>query len=50
MFRAADLVLLNKIDLLPYVIFDVADFLDGARRANEPTQDGCLGISTHSAR
>ena len=34
MFRAADLVLLNKIDLLPYVNFDVADFLDGARRAN----------------
>ncbi|MEO7195759.1 MAG: hydrogenase nickel incorporation protein HypB [Pseudonocardiaceae bacterium] len=34
MFRAADLVLLNKIDLLPYVDFDVAAFLDGARRAN----------------
>lgn len=34
MFRAADLVLLNKIDLLPYVKFDVDDFLDGARRAN----------------
>lgn len=34
MFRAADLVLLNKIDLLPYVTFDVAAFLDGARRAN----------------
>lgn len=34
MFHAADLVLLNKIDLLPYVKFDVADFLDGARRAN----------------
>jgi hydrogenase nickel incorporation protein HypB len=34
MFRAADLVLLNKIDLLPYVNFDVAEFLDGARRAN----------------
>jgi hydrogenase nickel incorporation protein HypB len=34
MFHAADLVLLNKIDLLPYVKFDVADFLEGARRAN----------------
>jgi hydrogenase nickel incorporation protein HypB len=34
MFRAADLVLLNKIDLLPYVDFDVDAFLDGARRAN----------------
>lgn len=34
MFRVADLVLLNKIDLLPYVDFDVAAFLDGARAAN----------------
>lgn len=34
MFRAADLVLLNKTDLLPYVDFDVDAFLDGARRAN----------------
>ncbi|MGH3873167.1 MAG: hydrogenase nickel incorporation protein HypB [Pseudonocardiaceae bacterium] len=34
MFRAADVVLLNKIDLLPYVDFDVAAFLEGARRAN----------------
>ena len=34
MFRAADLVLLNKVDLLPYVNFDIDDFLDGARRAN----------------
>ena len=34
MFRAADLVLLNKIDLLPYVDFEVDAFLDGARRAN----------------
>ncbi len=34
MFRAADLVLLNKTDLLPYVDFDVAAFLEGARRAN----------------
>jgi hydrogenase nickel incorporation protein HypB len=34
MFRAADLVLLNKIDLLPYVDFDVEWFLEGARRAN----------------
>jgi hydrogenase nickel incorporation protein HypB len=33
MFRTADLVLLNKIDLLPYVDFDVARFIDGARRA-----------------
>jgi hydrogenase nickel incorporation protein HypB len=34
MFRAADLILLNKTDLLPYVDFDVAAFLEGARRAN----------------
>ncbi|MGH4012481.1 MAG: hydrogenase nickel incorporation protein HypB [Pseudonocardiaceae bacterium] len=34
MFRAANLVLLNKIDLLPYVDFDVAAFLEGARAAN----------------
>jgi hydrogenase nickel incorporation protein HypB len=34
MFRAADLVLLNKTDLLPYVDFDVDSFLEGARRAN----------------
>jgi hydrogenase nickel incorporation protein HypB len=34
MFRAADLVLLNKTDLLPYVDFDIAAFLEGARRAN----------------
>jgi hydrogenase nickel incorporation protein HypB len=34
MFRAADLVLLNKTDLLPYVDFDVDAFLEGARWAN----------------
>ncbi|MGH3914949.1 MAG: hydrogenase nickel incorporation protein HypB [Pseudonocardiaceae bacterium] len=34
MFRTATLVLLNKIDLLPYVDFDVAAFLEGARAAN----------------
>lgn len=33
MFRTADLVLVNKIDLLPYVDFDVARCLEGARRA-----------------
>jgi hydrogenase nickel incorporation protein HypB len=33
MFRTADLVLLTKIDLLPYVEFDVATFTAGARRA-----------------
>lgn len=34
MFRTADLVLINKIDLLPYVDFDVARCADAARRAN----------------
>lgn len=34
MFRTATLVLLNKIDLLPYVEFDVGAFLEGARAAN----------------
>jgi hydrogenase nickel incorporation protein HypB len=33
MFRTADLVLLSKGDLLPYVDFDVAQWVDGARRA-----------------
>jgi hydrogenase nickel incorporation protein HypB len=33
MFRTADLVLVNKIDLLPYVDFDVARCIDAARRA-----------------
>jgi len=33
MFRTADLVLLNKIDLLPYVDFDVAAWVAAARRA-----------------
>jgi hydrogenase nickel incorporation protein HypB len=34
MFAAADLVLLNKIDLLPYLDFDVERCLAGARRVN----------------
>jgi hydrogenase nickel incorporation protein HypB len=32
MFRAAHLVLLNKVDLLPYVPFDQAQFVDRARQ------------------
>ena len=32
MFRQADLVLLNKIDLLPYVDFDVRDYAAGLRK------------------
>jgi hydrogenase nickel incorporation protein HypB len=34
MFHAADLMVLNKIDLLPHVDFDVAQCIDYARRVN----------------
>ncbi len=34
MFRAADLLVLNKVDLLPYVDFDVQRCLDHARQIN----------------
>jgi hydrogenase nickel incorporation protein HypB len=34
MFNAADLMILNKIDLLPYLKFDVAKCIDFARRVN----------------
>jgi hydrogenase nickel incorporation protein HypB len=34
MFHAADLMLINKIDLLPYVHFDVAQSIAYARRVN----------------
>ncbi len=38
MFAAAHLMVLNKIDLLPYVDFDVARCLDYARRVNPGMQ------------
>jgi hydrogenase nickel incorporation protein HypB len=34
MFRAADLMLLNKVDLLPHLSFDVARCIDNARKVN----------------
>ncbi|MFZ2725001.1 MAG: hydrogenase nickel incorporation protein HypB [Methylococcaceae bacterium] len=34
MFNAADIMLLNKIDLLPYLEFDVAQCINYARRVN----------------
>jgi hydrogenase nickel incorporation protein HypB len=34
MFAAADLLLLNKIDLLPYLDFDLASTIEYARRVN----------------
>ena len=38
MFHAADLVLLNKIDLLPYLQFDVERCIEYARRVNPRIQ------------
>lgn len=38
MFRASSIVLLNKIDLLPYVPFDEARFLDHVRLVNPALQ------------
>jgi len=34
MFRSCGLVLVNKIDLLPYLDFDMAGFLDNLRKVN----------------
>jgi hydrogenase nickel incorporation protein HypB len=38
MFHAASLMILNKIDLLPYVDFDVDRCIDYARRVNPGIQ------------
>jgi hydrogenase nickel incorporation protein HypB len=38
MFAAADLVVVNKTDLLPYVDFDLARFSDNTRRVNSRAQ------------
>jgi hydrogenase nickel incorporation protein HypB len=38
MFNAADLMILNKVDLLPYLTFDVAKCVDYARRVNPKLQ------------
>ena len=38
MFAAADLMLLNKIDLLPYLRFDIAQCIEFARRVNPGLQ------------
>ncbi|MEV0084886.1 hydrogenase nickel incorporation protein HypB [Saccharopolyspora sp. NPDC050642] len=46
MFRSADLVLLNKIDLLPHVDFDVARFTDAASTANPGARVQPLSVST----
>ncbi len=44
MFAAADLMLLNKVDLLPYLEFDVAKAIDAARRALGSAVGLILGI------
>ena len=38
MFRTADVVLLNKIDLLPYINFDVDKFIADVRKLNPNVQ------------
>ena len=38
MFQAADLLLLNKIDLLPYLDFDIEQCIEYARRVNPGIQ------------
>jgi hydrogenase nickel incorporation protein HypB len=38
MFAAATLMVINKVDLLPYVSFDVARCIDAARRINPDIQ------------
>jgi hydrogenase nickel incorporation protein HypB len=46
MFRAAELVLLNKIDLLPYVEFDVAAAIANARQVNPALTVLCVSART----
>lgn len=47
MFAAADLMILNKIDLLPYVSFDVERCLELARRVNPDLQVLELSATTY---
>jgi hydrogenase nickel incorporation protein HypB len=46
MFRAADLVLVNKVDLLPHVDFDVERAIGNARAVNPGVQ--ALRVSARS--
>ncbi|MDA3625203.1 hydrogenase nickel incorporation protein HypB [Saccharopolyspora sp. WRP15-2] len=46
MFRSADLVLLNKIDLLPHLDFDVDRFVEAAAEVNPRAQVRQLSVST----
>ena len=46
MFRTADLVLLNKSDLLPHVDFDVAFFSEAVRTVNPDVEIIVLSATT----
>ncbi len=46
MFRAADLMLVNKVDLLPYVQFDVDAAIEYARRIRPGLEVICVSAST----
>jgi hydrogenase nickel incorporation protein HypB len=46
MFRAASLMLLNKIDLLPYLHFDLQRCIEYARRVNPGIAVLCVSAST----
>jgi hydrogenase nickel incorporation protein HypB len=46
MFRAASLMLVNKIDLLPYVSFDLDKAIAHARRVNPQLQVICVSATT----
>jgi hydrogenase nickel incorporation protein HypB len=46
MFAAADLMLLNKVDLLPHLSFDVARAIDYARRVNPRLEVICCSAAS----
>lgn len=46
MFHAADLMIINKMDLLPYVAFDVQRCIDFARRVNPAIEVKQLSATT----
>jgi hydrogenase nickel incorporation protein HypB len=46
MFAGADLLLINKIDLLPYVDFDVAQCIANARQVRPDLQVLCVSATT----
>jgi hydrogenase nickel incorporation protein HypB len=46
MYQAADLVLLNKVDLLPHLSYDVDRFVAAARRVNSTAEVLLLSATT----